>query len=102
MYTNLSVNKFDSYVEFFDYLAKSKKTSRLPQLALIILGFIMNNAGPKRLFSELAMIHTVTRNRLNPEKARKMTIIRKNARAKNAAEKSLVAAANSKEDNGVK
>jgi hypothetical protein len=69
-YTNLSVNEFDSYVEFFDYLAKSKKSSRLPKLALINLGFIMNNAGPKRLFSKLAMIHTATRNCLNPEKAR--------------------------------
>jgi hypothetical protein len=80
-------------------LAKSRKTSQLPQLVLIILGFIMNNAGPERLFRKLAMIHTATRNCLNPEKARKMTIIRKNVRAKNAAEKSLVATANIKEDN---
>jgi hypothetical protein len=45
-----------------------------------------NTATCERLFSELAQIHTARRNRLQPDKVKKLSIIRQTVRKKNAIE----------------
>ncbi len=55
-------------------------------LALVILSIVTNTATCERLFSELAQIHTARRNRLEPDKVKKLSIVRQAVRKKNAIE----------------
>ncbi|EEY67758.1 uncharacterized protein PITG_23118 [Phytophthora infestans T30-4] len=58
--------------------------SKLPDLALVILSIAVNTATCERYFSELALIHTAKRNRMSPDKARKLALVRKKVREYNA------------------
>ncbi|KAI9824028.1 MAG: hypothetical protein M1826_007561 [Phylliscum demangeonii] len=71
-----------------NYVKVAFKGSRLAQLAIIILSVVINTATCKRLFSEMSQIHTARRNRLKPEKVKKISIVRQAVRTKNAIEDS--------------
>eukprot|EP00842_Homolaphlyctis_polyrhiza_P002059 jgi/Hompol1/2854/HPOL_006195-RA len=71
---------------FWKYIRAVFKDSILPFLALAILSVVVNTATCERLFSELALIHTSLRNRLDPEKVKKISMIRQAIRNKNALE----------------
>eukprot|EP00644_Phytophthora_capsici_P000569 jgi/Phyca11/130354/e_gw1.93.49.1 len=52
----------------------------------VILSIAVNTATCERYFSELAAIHTAKRNRMNPEKARKFSLVRQAVRQLDRAE----------------
>ncbi|ETM02320.1 hypothetical protein L917_01196 [Phytophthora nicotianae] len=54
--------------------------SKLPALALALFFIAVNTATCERYFSELVLIHTAKRNRMSPEKARKLALVRKQVR----------------------
>ncbi|KUF87259.1 NPP1 protein [Phytophthora nicotianae] len=54
--------------------------SKLAALALALLSIAVNTAACERYFSELVLIHTAKRNRMSPEKARKLALVRKQVR----------------------
>ncbi|ETN12666.1 hypothetical protein PPTG_08746 [Phytophthora nicotianae INRA-310] len=60
--------------------------SKLPTLAVAILSIVVNTATCERYFSELALIHTAKRNRMDPEKARKLALVRKRVRENGCAD----------------
>ncbi|ETK92297.1 hypothetical protein L915_04306 [Phytophthora nicotianae] len=60
--------------------------SKLPTLAVAILSIVINTATCERYFSELALIHTAKRNRMDPEKARKLALVRKRVRENGCAD----------------
>ncbi|ETI54253.1 hypothetical protein F443_02879 [Phytophthora nicotianae P1569] len=66
--------------QFWSFAADVKRESKLPKLAAVILSIAVNTATCERNFSELAAIHTAKRNRMNPEKARKFSLVRQAVR----------------------
>ncbi|ETI56372.1 hypothetical protein F443_01068 [Phytophthora nicotianae P1569] len=72
----------DSVVMFWEYESKSKQNSKLPHLALTILSIVVNTATCERLFSELALIQTLKRNRMTIEKTMKHQVMRQYVREK--------------------
>jgi hypothetical protein len=66
--------------------SKNFKGSRLACLALVILSIVTNTATCDRLFSKLAQIHTARRNRLKPNKVKKLSIVLQAVRKKNVIE----------------
>ncbi|ETM52028.1 hypothetical protein L914_04246 [Phytophthora nicotianae] len=60
--------------------------SKLPTLAVAILSIVVNTAICERYFSELALVHTAKRNRMDPEKARKLALVRKRVRENGCAD----------------
>ncbi|ETP31536.1 hypothetical protein F442_19569 [Phytophthora nicotianae P10297] len=66
--------------QFWSFAADIKRESKLPKLAAVILSIAVNTATCERYFSELAAIHTAKRNRMNPEKARKFSLVRQAVR----------------------
>jgi hypothetical protein len=73
-------------LRFWDFVKFAFKGSCLARLALIILSIVTNMATCERLFSKLAQIHTARRNRLKPDKVKKLSIVRQAVRKKNAIE----------------
>jgi hypothetical protein len=68
---------------------KSKRKSKLPELALTILSIAVNTATCERLFSELALILTPRRNRMSIEILRSIkscanTTVKKSQRERHA------------------
>jgi hypothetical protein len=63
-------------LRFWDFVKFALKGSRLARLALVILSIITNTVTCEHLFSKLAQIHTVRRNRLKPNKVKKLSIVR--------------------------
>jgi hypothetical protein len=80
-WTGISADEFpDDISGFWHSIADDHPRSRLPKLAIAILSIAVNTATCERLFSELGLIHTARRNRMGPEKARSIQIIRKHIR----------------------
>lgn len=88
-YTPFSLANFENLatppLAAFWQEAKSSKDrahlgSELPELALVVLAMAVNTATCERYFSELALIHTARRNKMNSEKARKIAAIRRQVR----------------------
>ncbi len=73
-------------LHFWDFVKFAFKDSRLARLALIILSIVTNTTTCERLFSELAQIHTARRNRLKPNKVKKLSIVHQAVCKKNAIE----------------
>jgi hypothetical protein len=71
---------------FWDFVKFAFKGSHLARLALVILSIVTNTATCERLFSELAKNHTARRNRLKPNKVKKLSIVCQAVRKKNAIE----------------
>eukprot|EP00644_Phytophthora_capsici_P003824 jgi/Phyca11/108263/e_gw1.15.406.1 len=69
---------------FWRHLKNNNPTHFLPKLALAILAISVNTATCERYFSELALIHTSLRNRMDAEKARNWAAIRKHLREKSS------------------
>lgn len=76
----LPFSAFRSIDAYWTSMVTDMPGSKLPRLAIIILGFAVNTANCERYFSELALIHTAKRNNLSPEKARKLALVRKRVR----------------------
>ncbi len=73
-------------LRFWDFVKFAFKGSRLARLVLVILSIVTNTTTCERLFSELTQIHTARRNRLKPNKVKKLNIVRQAVRKKNAIE----------------
>jgi hypothetical protein len=74
------------WVPFVSGTSSSSHSRARAWLALIILSIVTNTATCERLFSELAQIHTARRNRLKPDKVKKLSIAHQAVRKKNAIE----------------
>ncbi len=70
-------------LHFWDFVKFAFKGSHLARLALVILSIVTNTVICERLFFELAQIHIARRNRLKPDKVKKLSIVRKAVRKKN-------------------
>ncbi|KAE8977836.1 hypothetical protein PR001_g25018 [Phytophthora rubi] len=75
---------FSSLHNYWDCMQSDMPDSKLPVLAITILSIAVNTATCERYFSELALIHTAKRNRMSPEKAQKLALVRKRVRESNA------------------
>jgi len=73
-------------LHLWDFIKFVFKGSHLARLALVILSIITNMTTCEHLFSELVQIHTARRNRLKPDKVKKLSIVRQAVRKKNAIE----------------
>lgn len=95
-YNNIKPSEFQgpsAAIDFWKFIVTATKgNARLGKLALIILSVVINTATCERLFSELALILTAKRNRLDPAKATKMSVVRAAVRKKNNATKANVSA----------
>ncbi|KAF4134955.1 hAT family C-terminal dimerization region [Phytophthora infestans] len=80
----LSFVDFSSVDAYWNCMRSEMPRSKLPDLALVILSIAVNTATCERYFSELALIHTAKRNRMSPDKARKLALVRKKVREYNA------------------
>ncbi len=73
-------------LRLWDFVKFAFKGSRLARLALVILSIVTNTVTYERLFSELAQIHTARRNRLKPNKVKKLSIVHQAVGKKNVIE----------------
>ncbi|OWY97451.1 hypothetical protein PHMEG_00032009 [Phytophthora megakarya] len=78
--STLNFADFSSVAAYWMCMQEDQPRSKLPQLALVILAFAVSTTTCERYFSELAMIHSAKRNRMGPEKARKLSLVRKRVR----------------------
>ncbi|KAF4133381.1 hAT family C-terminal dimerization region [Phytophthora infestans] len=78
--TLLSLAEFSSIHSYWKCMRSEMPGSKLPDLAIGILSIAVNTATCERYFSELALIHTAKRNKMSPEKARKLALVRKKVR----------------------
>ena len=62
---------------------------KLANVVLIVLLVLINTATCERLFSEWGLIHTSLRNRMDPQKVKRLSIVRAAVRAKDRAEVNL-------------
>ncbi|KAE9333943.1 hypothetical protein PF008_g14202 [Phytophthora fragariae] len=70
----------DSPWEYWECVAMECPKSLLPKLAIRVLSVAVNTATCERLFSELGMIHTAKRNRMNSSEALDFHTIAKHVR----------------------
>ncbi|POM79006.1 Hypothetical protein PHPALM_3395 [Phytophthora palmivora] len=76
--TNYSFN--GNAVQFWSFAGAIRHDSKLPNLASVILSIAVNTATYERYFSELAAIYTARKNRMDPDKTRKFSLIRQSIR----------------------
>ncbi|KAJ8554775.1 hypothetical protein ON010_g9708 [Phytophthora cinnamomi] len=72
--------------QYWSFASDLRPTSKLPDLAAVILSIAVNTATCERYFSELASIHTAIKNRMKVDKARKLSLVRKAVRELDKAE----------------
>ncbi|KAI9920373.1 hypothetical protein PsorP6_015513 [Peronosclerospora sorghi] len=83
-----SPDEFGSaYHEYWAFIKTMDNGRRLATLALAVLSIAVNSATCERLFSDWGHIHTPRRNRLDPQKTKKLGIVRDEVRRKDLEEK---------------
>jgi hAT family C-terminal dimerisation region len=84
LFDTIKVEDFSNPIEqYWPYIrdhTRAGRESKLPHLAIVVLSIAVNTATCERLFSELGAIHTASRNKMNPQKALKIHVIRKHLR----------------------
>ncbi|POM61563.1 hypothetical protein PHPALM_29402 [Phytophthora palmivora] len=77
IFVDSSLVQFNGNVgQFWSFAGDIRHDSKLPKLAAVVLSIAVNTATCERYFSELAAIHTARKNRMDPDKARKFSLIR--------------------------
>lgn len=71
------VSPFHNY---WDCMQSDMPNNKLPVIFITIFSIAVNKATCERYFSELALFHTATRNRMSLEKARKLALVHKRVR----------------------
>ncbi|RLN91893.1 hypothetical protein BBJ28_00026671 [Nothophytophthora sp. Chile5] len=84
--SNFSSCSLPPLAAFWRFTRDCRPDAFLPHLAMVIFSVAVNTATCERYFSELALIHTAKRNRMSPEKARKISVVRKLVRDRDGKE----------------